>query len=164
MRNPANGSSPFGRDLDDIDLDILDALQRNGHLSHAEVGRQVGLAVSSVNERIRKLVQRGVIAGWSARLDPAALGLDLLAFVYVMIDKPENTAAFLEVVAQVPEVQECHHVASDWNFLLKVRVRNTAAFESVLTNRLKVVPGVIRTQTVISLTSHKETASLPLRG
>jgi Lrp/AsnC family leucine-responsive transcriptional regulator len=81
--------------LDRIDLDILDALQRNGHLSHAEIGRMVGLAVSSVNERIRKLVQRGIIAGWSARLDPAALGLDLLAFLYVLIDKPENSARFL---------------------------------------------------------------------
>lgn len=150
--------------LDRIDLDILDALQRNGHLSHAEIGRMVGLAVSSVNERIRKLVQRGIIAGWSARLDPAALGLDLLAFLYVLIDKPENSARFLEAVAQMPEIQECHHVASDWNFLLKVRVRNTAAFESLLSNRLKTVPGVIRTHTVISLTSHKETPTLPLRG
>lgn len=123
----------------------------------------VGLAVSSVNERIRKLVQRGIIHGWSARLDPATLGLDLLAFVYVLIDKPENSSAFLELVSQIPEVQECHHVASDWNFLLKVRVRNTAAFESLLTNRLKVVPGVVRTQTVISLTTHKETAALALR-
>ncbi len=151
------------RGLDEVDLAILDSLQRNGHLSHAEIGRLVGLAVSSVNERIRKLVQRGIIAGWTARLDPAALGLDLLAFVYVLIDKPENTGPFLDVVSQLPEVQECHHIASDWNFLLKVRVRNTAAFETLLTSRLKSVPGVVRTQTVISLTSHKDTGALPLR-
>ncbi|HNB28389.1 MAG TPA: Lrp/AsnC family transcriptional regulator [Alphaproteobacteria bacterium] len=163
MRGSVDASSASRRWLDDIDLAILDALQRNGHLSHAEVGRLVGLAVSSVNERIRKLVQRGFIAGWSARLDPAALGLDLLAFVYVLIDRPENSGAFLDVVAQVPEVQECHHIASDWNFLLKVRVHNTAAFEALLTNRLKSIPGVLRTQTVISLTSHKDSAALPLR-
>lgn len=150
--------------LDEIDLAILEALQRDGNLSHAEVGRVVGLAVSSVNERIRKLVQRGIIAGWVAHIDPAALGLDLLAFVYVLIDRPENTGAFLDLVSQLPEVQECHHVASDWNFLLKVRVRNTAAFEALLTNRLKAVPGVTRTQTVITLTSHKDTAALPLRA
>ncbi len=163
MRGSTDAPSASRRGLDEIDLAILEALQRNGHLSHAEVGRLVGLAVSSVNERIRKLVQRGIIAGWSARLDPAALGLDLLAFVYVLIDKPENSGAFLDVVAQVPEVQECHHIASDWNFLLKVRVHNTAAFEALLTNRLKSVPGVLRTQTVISLTSHKDSAALPLR-
>lgn len=163
MRGSVDASSASRRGLDDIDLAILNALQRNGHLSHAEVGRLVGLAVSSVNERIRKLVQRGIIAGWSARLDPAALGLDLLAFVYVLIDRPENSGAFLDVVAQVPEVQECHHIASDWNFLLKVRVHNTAAFEALLTNRLKSIPGVLRTQTVISLTSHKDSAALPLR-
>jgi len=150
--------------IDRADLEILEALQRNGHLSHAEIGRMVGLAVSSVNERIRKLVQRGVIAGWLARVDPASLGLDLLAFVYVLIDKPENSGSFLDVITQVPEVQECHHIASDWNFLLKIRVRNTAAFESLLTNRLKSVPGVVRTHTIISLTSHKETTALPLKA
>lgn len=150
--------------LDDIDLAIIDALQRDGSLSHAEIGRMVGLAVSSVNERIRKLVQRGVIARWSAHVNPASLGLDLLAFVYVLIDRPENSPAFLNLVSQLAEVQECHHVASDWNFLLKVRVRNTAAFEALLTHRLKTVPGVMRTHTVITLTSHKETSALPLHG
>ena len=68
------------------------------------------------------------------------------------------------MVAQVPEVQECHHIASDWNFLLKVRVRSTAAFEALLTNRLKSVPGIVRTHTVIALTSHKETTALPLKS
>jgi Lrp/AsnC family transcriptional regulator, leucine-responsive regulatory protein len=150
--------------LDDIDRTILAALQRNGHLSHAELGRMVGLAVSSVNERIRKLVQRGLITGWHARLSPSGLGLDLLAFVYVLIDRPENSPAFLEMVSQLPEVQECHHIAADWNFLLKVRVRNTAAFEALLTHRLKAVPGVIRTQTIITLTSHKDTPALPIKS
>jgi Lrp/AsnC family leucine-responsive transcriptional regulator len=150
--------------LDDIDRTILEALQRNGHLSHAELGRMVGLAVSSVNERIRKLVQRGLITGWHARLSPSGLGLDLLAFVYVLIDRPENSPAFLEMVSQLPEVQECHHIAAEWNFLLKVRVRNTAAFEALLTHRLKAVPGVIRTQTIITLTSHKDTPALPIKS
>ncbi len=149
--------------LDATDLMILDALQRDGHLSHAEIGRLVGLAVSSVNERIRKLVQRRVIQGWQVRLAPDRLGLDLLAFVYVLIDRPENSPAFLDLVSQIPEVQECHHVASDWNFLLKVRVKNTAAFEALLTNRLKAVPGVVRTHTVITLSSHKDTPALPLK-
>jgi Lrp/AsnC family leucine-responsive transcriptional regulator len=164
VRSQANLGGAHSQPLDDIDRTILEALQDNGHLSHAELSRMVGLAVSSVNERIRKLVQRGVIAGWNARLSPSALGLDLLAFVYVLIDRPENSPAFLELVAQLPEVQECHHIAADWNFLLKVRVRNTAAFEALLTTRLKSVPGVVRTQTVITLTSHKDTPSLPLRG
>lgn len=152
------------RQLDDTDLAILDALQRDGHLSHAELARMVGLAVSSVHERVRKLVQGGVIAGWAARLSPPALGLDLLAFVYVLMDRPESSTGFLDVVADVPEVQECHHIAGDWNFLLKIRVRNTSALDKLLTERLKVVPGVTRTQTVISLTSYKDTAALPVRS
>lgn len=142
---------------------ILEALQRDGHLSHAEIGRMVGLAVSSVNERIRKLVQRGVITGWQVRLAPETLGLDLLAFVYVLVDRPENSPSFLDLVSQIPEIQECHHIAAEWNFLLKVRVRNTAAFEALLTNRLKAAAGVVRTHTVITLTSHKDTPALPLK-
>jgi Lrp/AsnC family transcriptional regulator, leucine-responsive regulatory protein len=164
VRSQGTLGGAYSQPLDDTDRTILEALQDNGHLSHAELSRMVGLAVSSVNERIRKLVQRGVIAGWNARLSPSALGLDLLAFVYVLIDRPENSPAFLELVARLPEVQECHHIAADWNFLLKVRVRNTAAFEALLTHRLKSVPGVIRTQTVITLTSHKDTPALPLRS
>ena len=152
------------RQLDETDLAILEALQRNGHLSDAELARMVGLAVSSVHERVRKLVQNGIIGGWEARLSPAALGLDLLAFVYVLMDRPESSPAFLALVAEVPEVQECHHTAGDWNFLLKVRVKNTAAFEALLTNRLKTVPGVVRTQTVITLTSYKDTAALPVKS
>jgi Lrp/AsnC family leucine-responsive transcriptional regulator len=148
--------------LDDTDRRILDALQRNGHLSHAEIGRLVGLAVSSVNERVRKLVQRGVISGWSARLSPAAIGLDFLAFVYIMIERPEQCRGFLAEIAQMAEVQECHHVAGDWNFLLKIRMRNTASFDEMLTQRLKSLPGVVRSQTVITLTTHKETATLAL--
>lgn len=154
----------MGRQLDDTDLAILEALQRDGHLSHAELARMVGLAVSSVHERVRKLVQGGVIAGWEARLSPAKLGLDLLAFVHVLMDRPESSPGFLALVAEVPEVQECHHMAGDWNFLLKVRVKNTAAFEALLTNRLKAVPGVVRTQSFITLTSHKDTAALPVRS
>jgi Lrp/AsnC family leucine-responsive transcriptional regulator len=150
--------------LDDKDLTILEVLQRNGHLSHAEIGRVVGLGVSAVNERIRKLVQNGVINGWMARLAPAALGLDLLAYIYVLIERPEHAARFLELVAELPEVQECHHTAGDWNFLLKIRVRNTAALEALLTNRLKAIPGIMRTHTVIALASHKDTAALAVRG
>lgn len=157
-------NSKMQRHLDDVDLTILDLLQRNGRLSHIEIGRIVGLAVSSVHERVSKLVRRGVIAGWTAKLAPGPLGLDLLAFVYVLMDKPESSAAFLTVVNDSPEVLECHHVASDWNFLLKIRVRNTAAFEALLTERLKAVPGVVRTQTIIALSSYKDTATLPVRS
>lgn len=150
--------------LDDRDLAILEILQRNGQLSHAEIGRIVGLGISAVNERIRKLVHRGVITGWVARLAPAALGLDLLAFVYVLIERPEISEKFLELVSQLREIQECHHTAGDWNFLLKVRVRNTAALEALLTNKLKTLPGIIRTHTVIILMSHKDTAALAIRS
>jgi Lrp/AsnC family leucine-responsive transcriptional regulator len=82
----------------------------------------------------------------------------------VPIDRSENAPAFLGLVSQLPTVQECHHIAASWNLLLKVRVRNTASFEALLTNQLKAMLGVTLTQTVITVTSHKDTPALPLRS
>ncbi len=78
----------------------------------------------------RKLVQRGVITGWMARSAAGALGLDVLAFVHVLIERPEFSAPFLDLVAELPEVQECHHMAGDWNFLLKVRAAHGGSCEN----------------------------------
>jgi Lrp/AsnC family leucine-responsive transcriptional regulator len=126
-------------------------------------GNGAPLAVSSVNDRIRKLVQRGVIVGWVARLATGSLGLDLLAFVYFVISPLEYVAPFLAMVTALPEVQECHNTAGEWDFLLKVRVRNTTTLEALLSDWQKASPGIVRTQSVIALTSHKESSALVIR-
>jgi Lrp/AsnC family leucine-responsive transcriptional regulator len=149
--------------MDDIDRQILEIVQRDSHLAHAEIGRRVGLSVSSVNERVRKLHRTGVVRAWSADVDPASLGLNLLAFIHIQIDKPERNAAFIKAATALPEVLECHHVTGEWNYLLKVRVHTTADLESLITNKLKTLRGVARSSTVIVLTSPKETSVLPVR-
>ncbi len=147
-------------DLDAIDRTLLGLLQADGRTPHAKLGRAVGLAVSSVNERIRKLGERGVISGTHARVVPDALGLDLLAFVFVGWSAPTTEARFLERVAAEPAVLECHHVTGAWNYLLKVRVRNTRALEAFLGAVVKAVEGIERTETLIALSSPKETSAL----
>jgi Lrp/AsnC family leucine-responsive transcriptional regulator len=148
-------------DLDDIDRRLLALLQANGRLGYAELGKDVGLAVSTVNERVKKLFERGVVSGVHARASAPALGLNLLAFVFVGWNDPETEARFLKKVSGEPAILECHHVTGDWNYLIKVRTYTTGDLEVFLGEFVKTVPGVQRTQTLIVLSSPKETMALP---
>jgi Lrp/AsnC family leucine-responsive transcriptional regulator len=150
-------------DFDDADRKILEMLQQNGRTPYAELGKAVGLAVSSVNERVRKLHERGVIEGVHSALSPSALRLDLLAFIFVGWTDPGTETPFLEKVAIEPAIMECHHVTGTWNYLLKVRTRTTRDLEAFLNAVVKAVPGVQRTETLIVMSSAKETFQLPLR-
>ncbi len=147
-------------ELDDIDRKLLKMLQKDGRTPYAELGRAVGLAVSSVNERVRKLGERGVITGVHARVAPETLGLDLLAIVFVGWSDPGVEPRFFARIADEPAILECHHVTGAWNYLLKVRVQNTRTLEAFLTNVVKTVEGIQRTETLIVLSSPKETSEL----
>jgi Lrp/AsnC family leucine-responsive transcriptional regulator len=149
-------------DLDDTDRTILALLQENGRTPYAELGKAVGLAVSSVNDRVRKLNERGVIEGVHATLSAPALRLDLLAFVFVGWNDPATEEVFLKRVANETAILECHHVTGAWNYLLKVRTHTTRDLEAFLNAIVKAVPGVQRTETLIALSSPKETGRLPL--
>src|SRR5687768_11332041 len=140
-------------DLDLIDRRLLMLAQADGRRPYAELAEDVGLSVSAVNERMRRLRARGVVRGVVAQLEPRAVGLDVLAFVYVLLDRPEPDDAFRTGVVAAPEVLECHHVTGEWSYLLKVRTRDTAHLEAVLATRIKALSGVVRTQTVIALSS-----------
>src|SRR5262245_41909679 len=148
------------KDIDDTDRQLLALLQNDDRLSLAELGKNVGLAPSSVNERIKRLTTRGVIEGFHAHVVPESLGLDLLAFVFVGWSNPATEAQFLARVAASAAVLECHHVTGSWNYLLKVRLPNTRDLERFLAQVIKEVRGVERTETIIALSSAKETTAL----
>lgn len=148
--------------MDEIDRKIVEYIQRSGRSSYAEIGGTVGLSVSAVNERLKKLEKQGVISGWMARIDPLAAGNGVLAFVYVMIERPEHEAAFHALVRDEPAIQECHHVASDWSYLLKVRAASLLALEELVARRIKALPGIPRSQTVIVMSTAKESAAVPV--
>ena len=150
--------------IDDIDRQILNILQTDARTPNAEVARQVGMAPSATLERLRKLEQQGVIAGYAARLDPQQLGAGLLAFVFVRTDDgvaAERTEAKL---AEIAEVQEVHHVAGEDCFLLKVRTADTAALGRLLRDRIAHIGTVRSTRTTIVLETVKDVTTLPLGG
>jgi Lrp/AsnC family leucine-responsive transcriptional regulator len=146
--------------LDAIDRQLITLLQTNDQSSLGELGGVVGLAPSSVKERIKRLTTHGVIQGFHARVSPEALGLDFLAFVFVGWTNPATESRFLARIASEPVILECHHVTGAWNYLLKVRLTNTRMLEGFLNNVVKSVAGVQRTETLIVLSSPKETSAL----
>ena len=148
-------------ELDDLDIEILRLLQEDGRVGHAALGAHAGLSISAVNARLAKLKKAQVIRGFSTNINPRSLGLGLLAFIQVLIERPENEGFFLESVESIAEIQECHHVTGDFSYMLKVRTTDAAGLEDLLT-RLKSIPGLIRTTSFIALSSPKETFNLPL--
>lgn len=147
--------------IDDIDRQILNILQQNARTPNAEIARQVGMAPSAVLERIRKLETRGVIRGYEARIDPEALGLSLLAFVFVRADDTvgERTG---EALAEIPEVQEVHHIAGEDCYLAKVRVRDAKTLGRLLRERFAGSGTIRSTRTTVVLETLRESAQVPV--
>jgi Lrp/AsnC family leucine-responsive transcriptional regulator len=148
--------------IDEIDAKILTILQENARTPNAEIARQVGMAPSAILERIRKLEEQKVILGYEARLNPKALDLGLLAFVFVRSDEHVGGLETAKQLAQIPEVQEVHHVAGEDCFMVKIRAADTEALGNVLREQLGAIKSIRSTRTTIVLGTIKETASLGL--
>lgn len=149
-------------ELDQTDRKLLELLQRDGLQSMAELSKAIGVAPSTLNDRVKRLGRLGVITGTHAHVDAHQLGLDLLAYVFVAWGGDGLVEAeFLQRMAQEPQVLECHHITGGWNYLMKVRVADTKALEAFLNDVLKQVKGVQRSETLIALSSAKETVALP---
>lgn len=147
--------------IDEMDIRIVEILQQNARTPNAEIARQVGMAPSAILERIRKLEERGVIEGYSARVNPEAYGLALTAFVFVRADERAGAPLTGERLAEIPEVQEVHHVAGEDCFLVKVRVAGTRAMGRLLQERLGAIDTISSTRSTIVLETVKETSVLP---
>ena len=148
-------------ELDETDLRLLALLQQDGLQSMADLSKAIGVAPSTLNDRVKRLGRLGAIAATRAIVDPAAIGLDLLAFIFVGWSDAAVETDFLKRIAASEQVLECHHVTGGWNYLLKVRVADTRALEAFLGNVLKQVKGLQHTETLIVLSSPKETSTLP---
>lgn len=148
--------------IDGIDTEILKILQSNARTSNAEIARQVDLAPSAVFERIRKLEERGVIEGYSARVNPHAVDLPLLAFVFVRDNDGPGTDPAAQRVAEIPGVLEVHHVAGEDCFLAKVRAKDPESLGHLLREKIGRIASITSTRTTIVLGTVKESAALPI--
>lgn len=152
--------------IDEKDAIILELFQQNGRVTNVELARALELTPSATLERVRKLEERGLIKGYTALLDPHALGLGLVAFIFVRVDdrddvlgRAEDTA---EAIAALPWVQELHHMAGEDCFLVKVRARDTDDLYRILRDEFGKFKAIRGTRTTIVLKTVKETARLPV--
>lgn len=140
------------RRVDELDLAILRILQRDGRRAYADIGAEVGISGPSAHERVKKLEGRGAIRGYAAMVDPRAVGLDILAFTRVT-QAPGTIATDLTgEFGRLPEIEECHHVAGQADYLLKIRGRDTADLERVL-HAVQSIRHVFTTETDVVFSS-----------
>ncbi len=142
--------------LDELDCRMLEVMVGNARVTWSELSKSLGISAPAVAERARKLEARGVILGYHTILEPDLVEAGLLAFIAVTLTNQTERRAFLERVRASRAILECHHMTGDDDFLLKVRVADTRALESLLTDDLKHHAPSIKTRTTIALSSLKE--------
>jgi Lrp/AsnC family leucine-responsive transcriptional regulator len=150
--------------VDEKDIQILALVQLDARMPQAEIGRRVLLSPAAVNERLRKLEQRGIIVRYAALVDSERIGCEITAFVEVFIEHPRFESGFVARMQELPEVLECHHVTGEFSCLLKLKVWNKQALQRLLLDEINCLPGVRQTRTVIALSTSKEDFRLPLAG
>jgi Lrp/AsnC family leucine-responsive transcriptional regulator len=151
-------------DIDKIDRKILQVLQMDGRIASVELAERVGLSPTSTGERLKRLQKDGYIIGFGAKLDPHLLDLPLLVFVEVSLDKttPDIFDKFAVAVRRAPEVLECHMVAGGFDYLVKTRVADIAAYRKFLGSVLLALPGVKETRTYAVMEEVKTDQLLPV--
>ena len=150
--------------LDSIDRRILRELQADGRVSYTDLAPKVGLTTSPCLERVRRLERAGVIKGYTAVIEPRALGTGLLVFVELSLTytSPEIFADFKRAIARLPEILECHLVSGHFDYLIKARIPDMNAYRALLGELLRHLPGVRNSKTLVVMEEVKETTRIPI--
>ncbi|WP_338760587.1 Lrp/AsnC ligand binding domain-containing protein [Massilia sp. METH4] len=150
------------RALDKLDRKILRILQGDGRISMKDLAEQVGLSVTPAIERVKRMERDGVITGYHARLNPAAVGATLLVFVEITLNQKSASHfdQFRREVLRIPEVQECHLVSGDFDYLIKARIHEMAEYRKLLGDMLLNLPGAAQSKSYVVMEEIKETLAL----
>ena len=153
------------RKIDRIDRNILVELQKNGRLSNVELSKRVGLSPTPCLERVKRLEADGVILGYQARLNPEKLSAALLVFVEITLTKtsPDVFDDFSKSANELEDILECHLVSGDFDFLLKTRVSDMAAYRQLLGDTLLRLPAVSESRTYVVMEEVKSSNILPIK-
>lgn len=150
--------------MDELDIAILRELQDDGRLSNVELARRINLSPPATHARIKRLEEQGLIRQYVALLDPVKVGYDMVCFVSISLQlhQSEELEAMRRRISRMPEVLECFHVTGEFDYLLKVVVRNRQELQHFVVERITPMPGVARIHTSLVLAEVKSTTSLPL--
>ena len=119
--------------------------------------RFLGISSPATSERIKKLEEKGIIEGYSAIVNPESIGINITAFIFVILQSNDKKESFINLVSQLPEIQECHHIIGNDDYLLKVRCPNISDLEKLISEKLKGQNIILKTNTIIALSTLKET-------
>jgi Lrp/AsnC family leucine-responsive transcriptional regulator len=147
--------------VDDVDIQILKILQRQGRTKRNELAEEVKLSIPAVSERLRKLEERGVIRSYNAVLDARKLGLGLTAFIFLTTESSSYYQQIIERAIAHPEILECHAVTGDGSHIMKIKTLSTETLERLL-SQIQSWPGVTNTRTNVVLSSPKEETVISL--
>ena len=152
------------KELDKLDRRILKVLQQQGRISMTELAEQVGLSTTPCTERVRRLEREGVIEGYSARVNPKALGLPLLVFVEIKLASKSGDIfeAFRREVLKLPQILDCHLVSGDFDYLIKARIPDMSQYRELLGDILLKMPQAEESRSYIVMEEVKETLELPI--
>lgn len=142
--------------LDQIDLQILRILQQNARTNNADIARELGMAPSGILERVKKLEQKNAILSYTAKINPNALDLNMLSFIFIKSRDNIGDQTIGLRLAAVPEVLEVHDIAGDDGYLIKVRTKDATGLVDLMRNTFSQVDGIISTRTTIVLETVKE--------
>jgi Lrp/AsnC family leucine-responsive transcriptional regulator len=148
--------------LDSLDIKILEGLNKNGRVTWSELAHHLQLSSPSIAERVKRLEEKEIIRGYTVKLNYVELGYTMTAFVAVTLEHPKYIANFTKAIQVLSEVEECHHVAGEDDYFLKVRCCTNQHLDEFLNTKLKVISGVARTRTTIALSTIKEESHHPL--
>jgi Lrp/AsnC family leucine-responsive transcriptional regulator len=148
--------------IDNIDLKILAELQSDACLQNAALAKKLGMAPSAVLERVKKLEQKGIIKAYATRIMPDAVGLNLLAFIFIRSSEGPGNISVSKKLAKIPDVLELHHIAGEDCYLLKVRAKDPLSLIHFMREKIGKVSGIISTKTTIVLETLKEDNYLPI--
>ncbi len=150
--------------IDEIDRKILLILQEQGRITNAELARNVNLSPPAVHSRMKRLETLGFIRNYAAMLDREKIGYDILCFVLVSLlaHQHEHIVRFREATLKMPEVLECHHITGEYDYLLKVVIRNRSDLERFVVDQLTPLPGVARLHTSLVLSEVKNQTAMPI--
>jgi len=151
--------------LDDIDMQILDLMQSQGRITNAELAERVGLSAPPMLERVKKLKKNGVIKGYRAIIDAHLIGSSFFVFSAINLDVSSlnEPHIFEAAIKEMPEVLECHHIAGEIDFLLKVNVADQEQYKKFVTEGLASIPGINRIKSWVVLSTAKDSNALNIR-
>lgn len=152
------------RKLDRTDIEILSILQADGKTTNVSLSKQINLSATPCLERVKALESDGFIAGYAANLSPSKLGLGLTVFIQILLDRTSEEAfqKFRAAIQDIPQIQECHMVSGGFDYLLKVRAPDMAAYRTFLGDVLAQVPGIRETHSYPVMEEIKDTATISL--